>query len=550
LKVLSRFRGTKISLAPSRGVKLVFENEITDIILLFQIVLVCLISFMREKEKGQLHFLRTHFYGRQVSLLSKIAADILFTGIMILLMYGTNIFCGWYLYGLGPLGRSLQSVSGYIGTGIGGTVASAMVLFLLHKWLYFSLIAVVILFFMILCNSIGVYTFILAWMGISSILYRQISDSSHAAWLKNINIIAYLHTGRMFASYRCINLFGNPVSYQCFAVVSAFMVAVAVVSVSVYLYSHQKITTKKGSTFLGRGSILGDRVISIPQNKTWNLFWEEGKKIFLHERVLLMLLFFAVCVFCFTKPIRSIYFEESDVPYKSYIDRIQGAYSDEKWAQILQWKQDISGTEAEAVSELYEHAKYIQAMQGDFYYSRGYELLTGGAVSRNQDGMYALLCTIVVIVLISGIYSRDRVTGMDRLLRSGAEGRRMLTKVKLFYGIFLTTLVYITLYGSWFYSVLSVSGTDALSCSVTSMEHINGVFSSLRVWQYLCFISLKRYIGFLVVMLAELWISKHISSRMAAMLIMAGCVMLPLIVYLLGVDGMKYLLINPLLLGN
>jgi hypothetical protein len=76
------------------------------------------------------------------------------------------------------------------------------------------------------------------------------------------------------------------------------------------------------------------------------------------------------------------------------------------------------------------------------------------------------------------------------------------------------------------------------------------VFSSLRVWQYLCFISLKRYIGFQVVMLAELWISKHISSRMAAMLIMAGCVMLPLIVYLLGVDGMKYLLINPLLLGN
>lgn len=575
--VLQRFLGTKVSIAPSRGVKIIFENIGTDVLLIFQILLVCVWSFMRKKENGYLDFMRTQYHGRMGFYWMEAGVVFLVTGFMTGCMYFSNALCGWYIYGLGPLDRSLQSVSGYIGTGVGGSVFHGIVVFFLLKWLFLALLSSVVLFLMVCCSGAGVYVGLTIWLGVSALLYTAIDTSSWLSGLKNMNMIAWLHTGRMLQRFRCVNFFGYPVSYlKTAAVVSVCFIFLLCLIGSV-LYSGQKIASRSE----GKGKIkrITDQVWTVRFGARKNLFFMEGKKIFVHEKVLWMLILLIPVVVYFAKPLSSIYTDGSDVYYKQYVDRIQGPYSDEKILQILKWKNaldykltlkkremkkaktlaqreltaeeyNVTDEEVTGLQSLYDHAVYVKKTHGDFYYTRGYEMLTGGTNAGSKDALYALVCILLMIVMLSGIQSRDAMTGMDRLLQCGVQGRRELKKYQMLYGILITSLIFVGIYGSWYSSVLRASGFAGLGNSVTSMEHIPSWFAGVSVGGYLCMISVIRYLGCITVALIEMRAATELRSRISTMLVMAGFVGLPLVMYILGVNEMKYVLLNPLLLGN
>lgn len=586
LHMLRKFLGTKVEAGPSQGIKTILENFSTDILILFLLLVAMVITFMQRKECGQIDYIKTTFRGRDIFILSKICSLYLFMAEVVFLMYAVNAFCGWYLYGIGDTGRSLQSVYGYIGTGIGGTVQHTLLLFYIYKCLIMSVAIFFTMLFMVWCsNSIFVYTAMAGIYICSGVCFFNIQENSPVTIFKNINLVAFLHTGRIFSSYRNISLFGNPVSYQNLVLFLCMLFFVGGPWIIMVLFMNQKkvigsAKMERKGFLLWKGCTRMDGSGKVHSNiRIPSFIMQECKKIFIKEKVLLFLLLFVAAVNGTYQPEKSIYGNEDDVFYRDYINQIQGECTDEKIVQILKWKNEIDlGVyqmkkemkeskgdysqqairdkykkilqKRQAVTNLYAHAGYIKGISGGFFYDRGYQELTGGDIGENKDGLYALGCVMTIILLLSGVYSRDYAMGMQPLIYSTENGRQFSRRSRFLYGFICTLFVFALAYGSWYLSVFSSYGMPALDSPVISMEHISKEFCSFTVFEYLFFINVIRFVGFLIVMVTAEFLSSRLKSTVLVMISLIGIFVLPLILYLIGMDFMKWALLNPLFLGN
>lgn len=591
LSVLRKFRGRNIDLAPSRGVRMVMNYFTTDIVGVLVLLFACAAAFMQEKERGEHIFVRTCADGREKLILSKIISMNLFAGEVVLILFGGNIFAADFIYGLGPLERSIQSVDGYIGTGYDGTVAKTIVAFMLFQWLCYILLTMGILLFMVCCRKAsGVYVCVCLWLGVSGGLYYQIEENSRFSIFKNINIIGYLNTGRIFENYRNINLLGVPVAYSTVFLVTVAAGSLFLAGFVLAVFCAQKIPDQAGvmsrisfkiSDILGtRERMEGDRCTVRKQVYLTAFWFREGKKIFLHLKILILLLIFAGLIWYTYTPVSSIYSDQNDIYYKNYIDQLSGPYSKEKEKEILAWERKMEKWEEQEAEELQKaetelaktvisekyskrkksrqaldtlisHMEYLQDIpKGSFYYSRGYERLTGGNNAGNGDITHALTGVLMLVLCLTGIYSVEYESGMMRLLKAAPKGRKDLHVVKGAAGFLITTTIFLLVYLPWFYNVLSAYGTVGLHDPVISMEHISPVYSGMSVLQYLILITFFRYLAFLLIMCVIFFLSSRTKSFILTVAISVGVFILPLLIYMSGIEAAKLLFLNPFLLGN
>ena len=186
---------------------LFFQTDIAGLVLLLAAAAV---SFMQEKERGEYFFIRTMKRGRGPFIIYKVSALLLFSMEVLLLLYLENILVAWKMYGLGDLNACLQSVHGFIGTGVAADLKQSIVLFLGLKLLAYFMVMLLILFLMTVCGtSQKLYICLAVILGGSSLAYWGISANSWLSALKYVNLIGFLHTGEMMAVYRNIGLYGN-----------------------------------------------------------------------------------------------------------------------------------------------------------------------------------------------------------------------------------------------------------------------------------------------------------------------------------------------------
>jgi hypothetical protein len=583
IHVLHKFIGRKIKVAPSRGVRMVMNTLSTDLIGIMLLFFLCTVAFMREKEKGVFPFVRTCINGRGRYMICKMISMLLYTIELVILLYAENFCIAKVLYGLGDTTRYIQSVYGYIGTGFNGSVKKAMIVFLCYKILSYFLLLLGIILIMVLCEKArSVYIVCCLWLGTSMVIYLQISENSAVSIFKNINIFAYMDVGRMMENYRIINLFGVLVPYVAVYLFTVITGSVMIGVMAALFFEEQKISSKANRIFGG----LRERRTK-EQNKTKKLNWisnalwlQEGKKIIWYQRVwMLLIVGLLIAVYTYS-PVTSIYSDENDIYYKEYMDILSGPYTIEKDQKITEWEKQMeslrmkqedalskanSESESELILKKYEsklrpqkalsmirgQAKYLKTIKnGSFYYPRGYERLTGGESAGYDDAIYALLGAVMLILCLTGIYSYETESGMERILYTTPKGKTSLGKIKTMWGLIITTFLFVLIYAPWYYSILSAFGTNGMNSSVISMQHISLHFQSFSVLQYLIFITLLRYVGFLMVMGIVFILSKIMKSYMMTMVVAAALVLLPLILYISGIDAFHNVLLNPVLLGN
>ena len=452
-------------------------------------------------------------------------------------LYLENILVAWKLYGLGDLNACLQSVNGFIGTGVAADLKESIVLFLGLKLLAYFVSMLLILFLMTVCGtSQKLYICLAVILGGSSLAYWGISANSWVSVLKYVNLIGFLHTGEMMAVYRNIGLYGFPVSYITVGIVFFIVAGILLFSGTVFFFCDQKIVSRAKCHILSQGK----RQKKI---RGYRLFYGETKKILYYQRVLLMICIFAGVIWWNYTAVHSLYDDESDVYYKEYVDQVSGSYTKVSAKKIKQWREERLALERQIHKEkrkaatdelksivesgyarerkrtegfqvLMNHISYISGISnGGLFYERGYEQLTGYEMAWKRDAVLALEGVLMVILTVAGIYSREYETGMMRLLRTTPGGRQELWSAKLWIGMGIVTVIYGIIYGSEFYRILSAFGTKGWNCSVASMAHIPMYLSGLAVVDYLALISVMRYLGFFLVMAAVYLLSLiHISE--------------------------------------
>lgn len=574
MKILRRFQGSTVKIVPSRGWKLIFQFFQTDIAGLIILFAAASVSFMKEKERGEHTFIRTMKKGRGPFIVYKALALLLFTMEVVILLYLENILVACKMYGLGDLNACLQSIHGFIGTGVAANLKQSIVLFLGLKLLVYFMVMLLILFLMTVCDMPQkLYICLTVIMGGSGLAYWGISANSWLSILKYVNIIGFLHTGDMMAVYRNIGLYGFPVSYITVGIVFFIVVGILLFSGTVFFFCDQKIISHAKRHILPRGK--RQRKI-----RAYHLFYGETKKVLYYQRVFLMVIIFAGVIWWNYTPVHSLYEDESDVYYKEYVDQVSGPYTKDSAQKIKQWREERLALEKQIHKEkrkaatdelksivesgytkerkrtegfqvLMDHLGYISGIpNGGLFYERGYEQLTGYEMAWKRDAMLALEGVLMVILTVAGIYSREYETGMMRLLRTTSWGREELRSTKVLIGVGIVTVIYGIIYGSEFYRILSAFGTKGWSCSVASMSHMPMYLSGLAVVDYLALILVMRYLGFLLVMAAVYLISSRAESFIMTVVYSISIFALPLVLYLSGVKVLKYVLLNPLLLGN
>ena len=574
MKMLRQFQGSTVQIVPSRGWAMILLFFQTDIVGLVTLLAAAAVSFMQEKERGEYFFIRTMKRGRESFIIYKVLALLLFTMEVMLLLYLENILVAWKMYGLGDLNACLQSVNGFIGTGVAADLKQSIVLFLGLKLLAYFMVMLLILFLMTVCGtSQKLYICLAVILGGSSLAYWGISANSWLSALKYVNLIGFLHTGEMMAVYRNIGLYGFPVSYITVGIVFFIVVGILLFTGTVFFFCDQKIVSRARRHILPKGK--RQRKI-----RGYRLFYGETKKILYYQSVFLMVCVFAGVVWWNYTPVHSLYNDESDVYYKEYVDQVSGPYTKAFAKKIKQWREERLALEKQIHKEkrkaatdelksivesgytkerkrtegfqvLMDHLGYISGIpNGGLFYERGYEQLTGYEMAWKRDAMLALEGVLMVILTVAGIYSREYETGMMRLLRTTSRGRKELRSAKLWIGVGIVTVIYGIIYGSEFYRILSAFGTKGWSCSVASMSHMPLYLSGLAVVDYLALILVMRYLGFLLVMAAVYLISSRAESFIMTVVYSISIFALPLVLYLSGVKVLKYVLLNPLLLGN
>ncbi len=577
-KDFTHLQNRELDPGPSYGIKMFGEFLGTDLLAVLFILIIVISLITREKEQAQFILLRSTYKGRGRLIITKLLTAYMGCILIVALFYGMNYMIALTTYGFGDMNRAIQSVVGYMGSNLSITVNQYLMYFLLSKVLVYILIASIIFFMAVyIRDTIQLYVVIIVIAAISGVLYGIIPYSSNLSFFKYINLFAFLQTWQIFGKYININIFNLPVNYLplcgLFVIVSAILFS----SLSVYSYCCQYSIWTRGK------SLIRDRFRQLLLQKvchfryTVSLFLHECYKILIAGKVLLLLIIFFAMVFITYKPITENFKDIDGAYYKLYMLRLEGSINEEKlnfiktedkrfddlleeyhsklaqggnnYYLIADYQELLAPRNA--FEEVKAHAEYLKGLKnGQFLYDTGYKLLTGDENAGNQDILLGLVAMVMLVACLTYVYSIEYQSGVSVLMKTSYKGRGRTFALKLTISAFVTTLVYAGTYLPVFYNVFHAYGIRCIHAPAKSMEHLSVIPEFITIQGYLTMVSVMRYIGLLLAILAIFYISAKLKSFISALLACTGIFVLPLLLALIGVPGSQYVLLNPLLIGN
>ncbi len=559
----AHLKGIELTISPSKGIELATDFPVTDGIAACILLLTVLTLVIREKEQNQLLLYHTTFHGRGRLGLAKLCACFAIGIAAAVLLYGCNLLICGSAYGLGDLGRYIQSVHAMNGSCFRLTVGAYLFLFLLAKAAVYCLLAAVMYLVAVLAKSapqcFGILTIV---GGISAVLWMLIPAESPVCLFKYINLLAFLDTQGLFGVYQNRNIFGFPVGQMTVFAVSVSLLLMGISLLSMRLFARMPVIRNQTKRWQLR----------LPKGAHLHLFSHECYKVFIGDKILWIIAVLLLCRVLFYAPLKVSYTPD-EIYYRQYMTMLAGEYTAEKEAWLMAEKSELDAAEAEyltalqtagentllvitkyqsvlapkaALEETVRHAQYLKFINnGEFFYDRGYRLLTVGAENKTHI-LLAMLMSALLLCCVSGMFTREYHTQMHLLLQSSYKGRKPVLICKLCIAFLIVLTAYLAVYVPYFVQVLSAYGTVGSDAPAASMEHLQGWNCSIG--GYLILLSLKRFVGFLL-QAVTLWLLSHKLQNTSALIAAAGVLfLLPLLLVWLGIPGMQHLLWNPLIL--
>lgn len=565
----SHLKGSELKVGPSKGIAMATDFLATDLIGFILIMTIVITIVTREKELNQIVLTRTTFKGRAGLGASKLFICFSAAFISVIVLYTVNFAVSLYTYGFGDLSRQIQSVYGLNESNLKISVAEFFLFFLIAKFAVYCVFAALI-YLIAVCSdtSVKVYGLLVLIIGAEAVLYYTIPSASYLCSLKFINILAYANTYNLFSVYLNLNLFGEPVNYTTVFAVSVFILTVVLSVLSISVFSKKR-------TIKSRAKHFDFTKIKFLKGRTTNLFLHECYKTFIGGKALLILIAFAVTVGVTYEPLKESFSSVDDVYYKLYMLEFEGEYNYKKQMMIDNEEQKFINAQAEMSKETFdsdddtyimmkyqkifdsqyafeqvkEHADYLKTTKnGEFVYDSGYKLLTGDETAGNKDLLLGLIAVSMVIFCLVYVYSIEYQTSANILLKTSAKGRTNTYFCKFVIGMIIVTLIYALTYAPYFYNVLSAYGTRGINAPACSLESLSGFNISIK--SYLILICIGRYAALVLSMLIIFFLSCKLKSVISTLIASSALLILPILLAMLGIEFFKYVLLNPILIGN
>lgn len=540
-----RLIGNKLEIGPSRGINMLTNNIIIDIIAAVIIFAAVTVLFMQEKDSEGLALIKACKRGRGHSAISRLCASVMCCGAVMAVLYVPLALMSCTMYGFGSLERFIQSVVGFVTTDINMSVGLFLLNYFVTKFIAYVTLALV---FSMIMNAVGnsrrAYIVTVLVIAVEVVLYAVIPDNSRLMFFKNINLYAWFNTYRIFNTYRNLRIMSYPVDYRtASAIVQCFLILLCSAA-SVFMWNRHK-----GAA----GSRLRPIIHTYMEKLSpWNHIGNTGLMFNELHRIAVKcgcLFIIAAAAFCLWKSSsfkQSPYDNIADVYYSMVISQVEGDYTEEKVDFIRESQQEIIRGIAdvredsipywlEAYDLVLAHAEYESGIDGGMLiYDRVYGRITGKDIGTEL--ILAIEAVIILMLVCTSIWAPEYAVGMDRLVRVAKHGRRRLDAIRWVVSFLLCIIVFMGTHLPWIISQIKMCNTSYLDSKVRILEHLNNMPSFMTIRHYLVISCTVKIIIMFIITVFIKYSAKKTRSRFMSIILPTVTFVLPLIILKIFVD--------------
>lgn len=499
-------KGVKPILGNNKAVEAATSYEVSSYILLIIVLLVNILMFSVEREKGLYVLVRSTAKGRLSTIACKLLVVLSVTAVVSLLFYASNIMMAGTVYGFGDLSRPVQSSELFLNCALNVTMLEYLILWVLGKTLLLCSLSMLTAFlFVVIKSSAKTYLILAAALIFEFSCFIFIDGSSVLASLKFINIFYLISGNNIFGCYQNVNIFSQPINI--ITVFIGLAVALSVVGILGAALAFSRLSQHNGKL------VLLDRLMSRlgrfkKINGSVRIYSGEAYKHYKTSFALVAVIILVALGFVSYNDDLSIIFRSpQESAYDTYMQTLEGELDEEKYDFIESERAyfDELTREAEELSadntiSVEEKTNRLNTIDGILsirgmafedicaqleYVNEKAELtgekpaLVNEVVNKRltmdtfREWEYFALLLAVVIFCTSNILAIEYKTSMVNLISANKHGKARLLIIKLLTVLITTVISYILIYLPYMLNFIKTFGTASFDLPLATSLKLN-----------------------------------------------------------------------------
>ncbi|MGN0142277.1 MAG: ABC transporter permease subunit [Roseburia sp.] len=561
------FSGIELTVDNCFGVReLVGYNGSLLFVLTFLAILIYYVIFY-ERDRNLLLLLKGNRRGHMPVAAAKFMVSVLSVIIFTFLLEGSNIFFLSWMYGYGNLGRNLQSVSVFRNCTYVMTVGELLLaVLLIHIVIAIVLVCVLFCIGMLFKNAITAAVVSAIIFGLEFLFSIVFSISGTFSSVKTVNPFYCWNIDCVLGEYYNLNIFDRPVGKNVLAVLVAIILSLLLPAVGIFSF-HRDCQVKKESRLESIGQWIRRRTGFL--SRKLNLLYYEFYKMLIQQKkgiVLVLLIFWGVYETIGAMG-TEYYSAAEEASYHAYINRWGGPITEDTFTFVEteeKYQQELWQSYAEAdyvegrmiqaelelweegLRDLKEQLALLEEKPGNItekYLVDEKAYLKLWQDKRTDIGLW-FVGSVVLLFLISSIYTMDEKKRMVPLIRSTRNGRRSLNRSRNLCAAVSTGVVLVVMEFPrllQYYRIDHFESAMHKLCNFTQAE----ISAGITLGSMLVCVFLLKGVSFYMVCVVGIKLSKIMKNEMVSMLTGIGLVgIVAFVMYWLGWD------FNMLFVGN
>lgn len=539
------------------GIRTLLRFTLTDyLMLLAPLLLVMELITAQRSACGAM--LRCTKKGRCQLMLWRMLALFSVSAVSVLLLWGGNLMYSSVFFGDPVLDRPLQSIMEFQQCRFALTVGEWFAAMGICK--LFAVFCIALLFWLVLsvCQPILSVLVLLLTVGGQWLCYMLIVPAVSFNYPKFCNLFALLDADLFFTDYCNLNWFSYP-----FGMFESCVIACAILLILISVSCIVCIAMLHPFVVGSRVQYYGEKL------RAWcsvrfgchSLFWNEGKKLLIAQRGLLILVITAALGYSLWQDL--MFYTATDYQMLIIYEQYEGEVTDEKLTKIAdrierlennvqQYKisvqhaidiglSDFAVAEAQsklaqAENELHRYQDVQAALLDVRHYTEdtGYDAwwirqnayihLFSESAGVRRCGMLLLLC---LVFLFSGIGAYENQYGANPLLRSTKRGRWGRNRSKLLWIVGLSSIAALALYGIHALRIADSVGFAFMEAPMHSITILRDLPFSISLRSFILLFMAARMLAAVLFALAVAWIGSRCRNTQNALLICLMIFLLP-----------------------
>ncbi len=558
-------REIEIDYFPQKGVFTAIDFLYTDVFILLFMILIAGQIISSERESGMLYYIRTTPKGRLKTAAAKVGALCVSLFFVLVGLYGTNLLFCEIAFGLGNLSRSVQSLPFLFRSTMDISVFEYLIIFIGAKW-FVSVVLGIFIMFVILCTKKLVFGLVASFavLGLQLAIRVYIEPLSTYGVLRHANFVGFLEVNEWLGSYRNLYWFDKPIEMIKVVLISALIFLIVLTGAFLIYFtksyiSPAKVTSRKRFKYQKHTSILR----------------EELFKLVLTNGVILILVGY-VGYNIYQGVTSESYITPTEIYYRHYIEPLSGRYTNEKYLWLTEQSEEFNESysmdkmyQSEQITEneylMYKSGNYSlysrrDAFEGIIHEEIPYILENDGAQFVNPAGYMILfdlydnqttltqtvVSALLISLCVSGVFSLERQSGMERILKTTPLGKFRVKKNKIIISAVIVVIITIATLAPSYIQVVRDYGLLAFFAPIKSLRMFFEMPNVLTFFSLsLATLVVRLAAGALIAMTAFFLqtFTKRTLTVVAVNLILY-CV--PPLLALYGVDNMRFFGVYPL----